>query len=175
MALVGDFQAMAVAELLQFMSFQEKTGTVRFRYADRILTLAFDNGRIIYTSTSDPRFQLGQLLVQQGFLSESEREKTIEVRQNSNMSLGTIAVAIGAISEDDLRALLRAKAEQEVAELLNFEEGHFEYYPDEMPQDELMTLQMDVIALLMEASRRKDEMQRSRLAADLPPLRRAVS
>src|SRR5688500_9333744 len=125
MALSGDFAAMTPAELLQFMSFQEKDGTVRFRCDGRELTIVFEQGRITSTGTSDPRLHLGRLLIERNYLTESECARMLEVRSHSTMSIGSIVVAVGAVDEEDLRDVLRSKAENEIADLLGWPHGEF--------------------------------------------------
>ena len=57
----------------------------------------FQDGRINFTSSSDPREYLGQFLVSHGYITEDELKKGMEVQEESKILLGRILLMINAI------------------------------------------------------------------------------
>jgi hypothetical protein len=162
MALSGDFQAMSAAELLQFLSHHQKTGTLHLSDGDRTLTLIVSAGRLLSSASSDPRFHLGAYLERTGVLTAEDRNSANQLQGESRLALGPVLVETGLITRAQLLKAVRAKAEEEVSDLLHWTEGEFIFQPDELPSVDIHPLQLDLLALVMEAGRRRDESQRSR-------------
>src|SRR5258708_6980221 len=88
--------------------------------------------------------------------------KAMEVQAQSRILLGKILVMIDVINEEDLQRLMRRKAEEEIYDIFLWNEGEFEFIDDELPQMEMIPLQVDVTGLIMEGTRRVDEWTRIR-------------
>ena len=168
MALSGDFRAMSAPELLQFLSLHQKTGTLHLSNGDRTLTLVIGDGRLLSSASSDPHFQFGAYLQRSGYLNAEERARAIQVQSESQMSIGTILVQIGVLTKAELMRLLRAKAEEEVCDLFKWTDAEFVFEPDVLPSLQMHPLQLDLLGILMEASRKRDETVR--VAAPAAPV-----
>src|SRR5204863_8908001 len=81
---------------------------------------------------------------------------------HSGILLGKILVMIDVISEEDLQRLMRRKAEEEIYDIFLWTDGDFYFVDDELPQMEMIPLQVDVTGIIMEGTRRVDEWQRIR-------------
>jgi hypothetical protein len=97
-----------------------------------------------------------------GYLTEPELKKAMEVQQQSRILLGKILVRIEVISEADLQRLMRLKAEEEIYDIFLWNDGDFYFVDDELPQMEMIALQVDVTGIIMEGTRRVDEWGRIR-------------
>jgi hypothetical protein len=86
----------------------------------------------------------------------------MEVQVQSRILLGKILVMIDVISEEDLQRLMRRKAEEEIYDIFLWTDGEFYFVDDELPQMEMIPLQVDVTGIIMEGTRRVDEWQRIR-------------
>jgi hypothetical protein len=122
----------------------------------------FRTGRVISSASNDPREYLGQFLMSHGFLTEPELKKAMEVQTQSGILLGKILVMIDVISEEDLQRLMRRKAEEEIYDIFLWSDGDFYFVDDELPQMEMIPLQVDVTGIIMEGTRRVDEWGRIR-------------
>jgi hypothetical protein len=69
---------------------------------------------------------------------------------------------IDVISEEDLQRLMRRKAEEEIYDIFLWSDGDFYFVDDELPQMEMIPLQVDVTGIIMEGTRRVDEWSRIR-------------
>ena len=67
---------------------------------------------------------------------------------------------IDVITEEDLQRLMRLKAEEEIYDIFLWNEGDFQFIDDELPQMEMIPLQVDVTGMIMEGTRRVDEWNR---------------
>ncbi len=162
MALSGNLKTMLPGDLLQWLSLGQKTGTLVISNKRVEKKIFFRHGRVISSASNDPREYLGQFLMSHGFLSEPELKKAMEVQQHSGILLGKILVMIDVISEEDLQRLMRRKAEEEIYDIFLWTDGDFYFVDDELPQMEMIPLQVDVTGIIMEGTRRVDEWGRIR-------------
>jgi hypothetical protein len=169
---------MNAADLFQWVSLGQKSGTLVVARESVEKKIFFRNGRVISSASNDPREYLGQFLMSHGYLSEPELTKAMEVQRQSGILLGKILVMIEVISEEDLQRLMRRKAEEEIYDVFLWNDGQFHFVDDELPKNEMIPLQVDVTGIVMEGTRRMDEWSRIRsvIASDdaVPVLQRAV-
>jgi len=162
MGLSGNLQTMLPGDLLQWLSLGQKTGTLVITNKRVEKKIFFRRGRVISSASNDPREYLGQFLMSHGYLTEPELKKAMEVQQQSRILLGKILVMIEVITEGDLQRLMRLKAEEEIYDIFLWNDGDFYFIDDELPQMEMIALQVDVTGIIMEGTRRVDEWTRIR-------------
>jgi len=153
---------MLPGDLLQWLSLGQKTGTLVITNKRVEKKIFFRRGRVISSASNDPREYLGQFLMSHGYLTEPELKKAMEVQQQSRILLGKILVMIEVITEADLQRLMRLKAEEEIYDIFLWNDGDFYFVDDELPQMEMIALQVDVTGIIMEGTRRVDEWGRIR-------------
>jgi len=162
MALSGNLRTMLPGDLLQWLSLGQKSGTLVISNKRVEKKIFFRNGRVISSASNDPREYLGQFLMSHGYLTEPELKKAMEVQQQSGILLGKILVMIEVITEADLVRLMRLKAEEEIYDIFLWNDGDFYFIDDQLPQMEMIPLQVDVTGIIMEGTRRVDEWARIR-------------
>ena len=162
MGVSGNLSSMTPGDLLQWLSLGQKTGTLVLSRGGVQKKVFFRKGRIISSASNDPREYLGQFLISHGFLTEPELKKAMEVQQQSGILIGKILVMIEVITEPDLLRLMRLKAEEEIYDIFLWKEGEFHFLDDELPEQQLIPLQVDVTGIIMEGTRRVDEWLRIR-------------
>jgi hypothetical protein len=160
MSVSGNLKTMLPGDLLQWLSLGQKTGTLFLSNKGVEKKIFFRNGRVISSASNDPREYLGQFLMSHGYITEPELMKAMEVQAQSRILLGKILVMIDVINEEDLQRLMRRKAEEEIYDIFLWNEGDFKFVDDELPQMEMIPLQVDVTGLIMEGTRRVDEWNR---------------
>lgn len=153
---------MLPGDLLQWLSLGQKTGTLVVTNKRVEKKIFFRRGRVISSASNDPREYLGQFLMSHGYLTEPELKKAMEVQTQSGILLGKILVMIDVITEADLQRLMRLKAEEEIYDIFLWNDGEFYFVDDELPQQEMIPLQVDVTGIIMEGTRRVDEWARIR-------------
>jgi hypothetical protein len=162
MGLSGNLQTMLPGDLLQWLSLGQKTGTLVISNKRVEKKIFFRRGRVISSASNDPREYLGQFLMSHGYITEPELKKAMEVQQQSRILLGKILVMIEVITEPDLQRFMRLKAEEEIYDIFLWNDGEFYFIDDELPQMEMIPLQVDVTGIIMEGTRRVDEWGRIR-------------
>jgi hypothetical protein len=162
MGLSGNLKTMPFADLLQFICTNQNTGTLQIRNQQIVKMIFFEKGRIISSSSSDPKDYLGHFLVSLGLINEEELRIAMEVQRSSKMLLGKILVMSGKISEAEMVKLLRIKSEEVVYSLFLWDEGDFTFYHDEFINRLFVRISLDPQSLIFEGVMRRDEWQRIR-------------
>ena len=149
---------MLPGDLLQWLSLGQKTGTLVVTNKAVEKKIFFKSGRVISSASNDPREYLGQFLMSHGYISEPELMKGMQVQAESGILLGKILVMIDVIGEEELVRLMRLKAEEEIYDIFLWNDGEFYFLDDELPQQEMIPLQVDVTGIIMEGTRRVPSM-----------------
>jgi hypothetical protein len=156
MAITGNLETMSLAELLQWLANGRQTGTLIVDNGSVEKKIFLRNGAVLSSSSSDPRGFLGHFLVSKGVISEADLAKAMAIQAEQGMLLGEILVEGGAIDQEMLDYMLRLKAEENIYDLFAWEQGHFEFLEDELPEYELVPMSANITGLVMEGMRRID-------------------
>jgi hypothetical protein len=151
---------MAPGDLLQWLNFAQKTGTLVVTQGGVEKKIFLREGRVISSASTDPREYLGQFLMSHGYITEEQLTRAMEEQSRSRRLLGRILVDLGVVSERDLGRLMREKAEESIYEVFLWKEAEFRFIDDELPTMEMVPLEVDVTRIIMEGSRRIDEWNR---------------
>lgn len=161
MSITGNIKTMQLAELLQWLSQSQKTGTLVFDNGQVEKRVFFRDGLIISSASTDPKEYLGHFLVSHGFITEEQLSEGMRRQAATKVLLGRILVEMGAIAEADVHRMLRMKAEESIYEIFSWQQGDFRFL-EEVPATPMVPMSMDVTGLVLEAMRRLDEWKRIR-------------
>ncbi|MCB1055675.1 MAG: DUF4388 domain-containing protein [Acidobacteria bacterium] len=162
MSIAGNLKTMDLAELLQWLSQSQKTGTLVIHDGKVEKRLFLENGKIVSSASTDPREYLGHFLVSQGLITEQQLSQAMARQSREQMLLGKILLTAGAVSEEDLQRLLKLKAEESIYDIFTWGTGEFRFINDELPDRTFIPLRLDLTGILMEGARRVDEWKRIR-------------
>ena len=157
MSISGNLKTMELAELLQWLSHSQKTGTLLIDGGTVQKRVFFENGKIVSSASSEPKEHLGHFLVSHGYIDEDTLVKVMEMQKINRMLLGKILITVGAISEEDLNKMLRLKAEESIYDIFTWTEGDFSFSDDVLPDLPMVPITIDVTGIVFEGARRLDE------------------
>ena len=162
MSLAGNLRTMDLPEVLQWIASSRKTGTLHLERRSVQKRIYFQGGAIYTSWSNDPRESLGQFLVRERLVTEEQLFKAMLSCEQKGGLLGVLLVADGIVSEEDIRRVLRVKAEESIYDLFLWPEGRFEFKDGETAGDDLIPIELDVTSAIMEGVRRVDEWGRIR-------------
>jgi hypothetical protein len=156
MAVSGNIETMGIAEVLQWLANGRQTGTLIVESGAVEKRVFLREGKILSSSSSDPRSFLGHFLVSKGVISEEDLAMAMALQAERHKLLGEILVESGVIEKEMLDRMLSLNAEENLYDLVAWNEGRFEFIDDELPDYELVPISKDITGLLMEGMRRID-------------------
>jgi hypothetical protein len=157
MSISGNLKTMALAELLQWLAEGQKTGTLRLDNGEVEKKLHFFEGRVISTSSTDPKEFLGHFLVSHGYMTEDELAKAMEMQESNKMLLGKILTTVGVLTEEQLDKMLRIKSEETIYDLFSWPEAEFSFLDDDLPEGTLVPIDLNVTSVILRGTQRVDE------------------
>lgn len=134
MGMKGSIKTMPLADLLLFLADHKSIGTLELSRGSDWTRLYFEQGRIISSSSSDPREWLGHFLISKNRITEDQLTEAMQVQSRTRVMLGKILVMIGAVTEEELIEMLETKCTESLLSLFLWEDAGFEFLDSELPQ-----------------------------------------
>ncbi len=158
MNLQGDFEGLTLASILQLLCNDQKTGVLTVTCDKEESKVFFEQGTIIYASASLKEARLGYLMRNDGVISAQQLQKCLALAKEKKISLGKILVDKGYISLDILKKYNTKQVETILYNLLFWKQGRFEYKDLKLNLKGMIVTQLNPMKLILEASRRIDEL-----------------
>lgn len=160
MAIGGSLQDVSMADICQLLAMGRKTGCLSVTDRSNFGYVYFRNGRVIYASLLNRPDRIGEVLVKNGVVSESELEAAVAVHteRRGGTPVGEVLLEQGVISTDDLHRFIRVQIEEAVYHLFSWSTGTFHFDADQLPEEEgFYLVDIPTESLLLEGARRVDE------------------
>lgn len=129
MAISGKLDTLSVAEVLEFLSYNRKSGRLTLSRREDQAVVVLRQGRILYAAAGGVRDTLGNILVRRGLVDEPTLLEALDrqARSAPEIRLGTVLIEMGAISAEGLEAVVRDQTEAVIANLLGWSSGFFRF------------------------------------------------
>lgn len=175
MAMKGRIGTIQLSDIFQMLAMSAESQTLTVRRADERKAFFFtQNGVTVYFFGGLQAVHMGEILVNLGRVTEEQLQEAISKQDFSPPRLGEILVHKGFATQEDINIAVRRQIEEELYELLSWDQGDFEVTDGPPPADQIkdpenvIQLTFDVTGVLMEAARRMDELEA--LARTVPSL-----
>jgi predicted transcriptional regulator len=159
MALEGSLKDFGLADILQLIYFQRKTGVLTLEgRMDRVRFLFIEGN--IAGAESKRRIEakrLGKVLVKKGIIEEKDLQSLLEEQRSSNVRLGNILVEKGIIEKEQILEILTEQIRETVVQVFGWKHGTYEFTPQAVPVDKDLPISIDTQHVLMEGLRIVDE------------------
>lgn len=133
MALVGKLEDLNLTELFHMLSLFQKSGRLTLSADDKKGVFLFRGGKIIHAADGTPRESLGHTLLSKNLISELTLRTALDTQaaDKEHRRLGTILVAMGAVTEEQIEQLIRERLQAITKEFLHSNTGFFSFKPEE--------------------------------------------
>jgi len=160
MALEGSLKDFGLADILQLIYFQRKTGALSLDGKMDKVKLLFVDGNIV-GAESKRRIEdnrLGKILVKKELIKEGDLKAVLEEQRSSGIRLGTVLLQKGLVEKEKLQDIINAQITETVVQLFGWKQGSYEFNAQGVPQDKELPFSLDTQHLLMEGLRIVDEL-----------------
>ena len=158
MNLKGEFESLFLTSILQLLCDDQKTGVLLVTSGKKQSRVFFEKGTIVYATGSQKEARLGYILKSNGILSEERLQKCLASAREKKQALGKILLDKGYIALDELEKYNRKQVEEILYNMLLWKKGKFEYKDAKLNLQGMVVTQLNPMKLILEASRRVDEM-----------------
>jgi len=159
MALEGSLTDFGLADILQLIYFQRKTGVLTLVGKIDRVRLLFIEGKI--TGAESKRRiddnRLGKILLKKGFIKDADLQTVLEEQKKTGTKIGTILIKKGLVEQALIHEILTSQITETVIQLFSWKHGSYEFTVQGIPMDKELDLSLDTQHLLMDGLRIVDE------------------
>jgi hypothetical protein len=120
----GHLASSPLAEMLATIHRRGVPGVLQVSRADASASLYFDDGDVVFATSSECGESLAECLVRNGRITEAQQQVAAkELEGSSGVRLGEILIQMGYIGADELTVVVREQVHRVVRELFNWDDG----------------------------------------------------
>lgn len=159
MALTGSVEDFGLADIIQLIHFQRKSGVLTVEGEIDRITLLFTSGNIAGAESKKraEENRLGKMLLKKGLIKEEDLKLALDEQRRSGGKLGNIFVKRGFIKEEEIKEILINQVKETVVQLFGWKQGTYEFIPQTISIDKELSISLDTQHLLMDGLRILDE------------------
>jgi hypothetical protein len=159
MALKGTLKDFGIADILQLIGQQQKSGTLRLRTHNAEVKLGFKDGNIVKVESAFKKKKelFGAMLVRAELVTATQLEQAIQVQKRTLQRIGDVLVASRVVSRDKLTQMRQLQASETLYGLFAWNSGTYEFEAAAVELDSDAIEPMRADAVLIEGFRRVDE------------------
>jgi len=137
MALEGNIKEFGVADILQLVSQQQKTGILLVDKKEEKAEIYFLDGQITETRVSQRKATepLGEMFVKAKLISADNLKRALDKQKETYGHLGQILLQDGLISKDDLEKAIQTQAYETFYDILQWRDGSYRFVPEKISID----------------------------------------
>lgn len=162
MALSGTLKDFGIADILQLIGNQTKTGRLTLTTSKDEIEVFFVDGNVVFASevARDSRNLLGNLLLRAELLSPQQLEEALAEQQRTLKRLGDIVTDRGIITKPQLAQMMRLQTTETLYRLFSWKNGSYEFHQEEVEEWRSAFDPIRAESILLEGFRRTDEWPR---------------
>jgi Domain of unknown function (DUF4388)/Type II secretion system (T2SS), protein G len=159
MALNGTLRDFGIADILQLIAQQQKTGTLHLDSKDQEVHIGFQDGVIVQAESTTRRRKdlFGTMLVRAEIISEPQLEEALETQKRTLQRLGDVLVSTGVITKDRYRQMAQLQFNETLYRLFSWKSGTYAFEQGTVHYDPADVTPVRAESVLMEGFRMVDE------------------
>jgi len=167
--LQGELDLIGIDTLFQALSSRGAEGILEVRRDGQRIVLDLSQAAIRFVSGVRRVRPLGEILVQAGKITQEQLDAMLAEQRSTSTPHGEIVVQRGILPRAMIDGALRKQVAEEIHELFSWTGASFEFHdasheapPDEGPRSSIV-VDGNIVAIMLEAARRTDELQQIRV------------
>jgi len=151
--LKGRLSELSLPDVLQYLRQGKATGILTLVSGGARKALYLKDGRVCFASSNLPNDRLGEILIREGKITVEEYEGSIR-QLSGGKRQGRVLVEMGALSPKDLWEGVQFQIREIVYSLFQWEDGQFHFEASSLPEKERITVDLNVVDLILAGIRR---------------------
>ncbi|MBC7223973.1 MAG: DUF4388 domain-containing protein [Anaerolineae bacterium] len=169
MALKGNLRDFTATQLFNLINLARKTGALTVTRNGTSARMYFREGKLIHASMAGGNGHLADILLKAGKITPEQCQVVLSRAQvKTDKELGLLLMSSGYATQEEILSAVREHMLQVVYQLFTWPEGEFRFDPNEQPPEDTITVRMDLENIILEGTRRIQELER--LRDELPDL-----
>ena len=129
MALQGTLKDFSIAEIIQLIGQQLKTGVLSIRRGKKIVEIYFVDGMIVHVFPNyrGKKDLIGEIMVKAKLITEEQLERVLRIQKGTLKYLGEILVELQLLTKDDVLKVITNQVYETIYDLFWWEDGTFNF------------------------------------------------
>ncbi|MFZ5571148.1 MAG: DUF4388 domain-containing protein [Thermodesulfobacteriota bacterium] len=157
MTFTGDIGTISLAGILQLLSQEGKSGTLTVTEGELQFQTFFLEGAIVYAIESQKPSRLGQLLVNDGLVTEGQLTDCLVISKEKKQAIGKTLIEKGFLSVESLERYLYNQVQEIIFSMFCLQSGQFHFRETNLDTRWIVPVKMNTLQLVMDALRRIDD------------------
>jgi len=158
-ALKGTLKDFGIAEILQLIGQQAKSGVLHLESKDDVIHIAMADGSVVRAESAGrkAREKLGTLLVRADLIDQRQLDAALDLQKRTLRRLGDVLVELGYVTVAQLREMTALQTTETVYKLFHWKSGTYAFEPGDVEWDPETVTPVRAESVLMEGFRQVDE------------------
>lgn len=157
LVLTADVRAFALADLLNLVHAQAKSGFLYFEHGECTKTVYLHRGEVIFATSNQRVDRLGECLVRTGAITQAQQREA-DASYRPPAPFGRFLVKLGFLSPRDLWDAVKGQVEEIVRSLFAFDLGTVLFWEGEVRPDNVVRLALPTQKLVGEGLSQRDDL-----------------
>jgi hypothetical protein len=149
----GSLLDLPLTDLLRDLQGAQATGILSLTDGGARKALYFRRGRVVFATSNQAADRLGAILVREGRIT-AEQDKASEPERGTGRRQGRLLVEHGALTPEQLWEAVQMQVCEIVFSVIAWDAGSFSFEESVAPEQERITVDLDVTSLIIEGVRR---------------------
>jgi hypothetical protein len=159
MALSGTLKDFGIADILQLIGHQTKTGKLVLKNGLEEVDVLFVEGNVVFATDNARQKEslLGSMLLRAELVTEEKLEEALVMQKRSLKRLGDVLLEQNYLAADDLAQVMRLQTTETLYKLFSWKSGTYEFEQEELEGFKAGFEPVRAESVLLEGFRRMDE------------------
>jgi len=157
MSLEGKLKDFGIADILQLLAQQQKTGILLVEHRQESAEIYFLNGLVIETRSSQHSDRLGAMLIRGGYVTSQQIDSALANQGDTFDYLGKILVQNGLLQHEVLQQALFTQTIETFFDILQWSDGQYKFITDKFKKQGVLENIPGVQSILLDVLRMIDE------------------
>jgi len=159
MAITGTLKGFGIADILQLIGQQQKTGILYLKSKEQDVQVYFLDGNIVRAEsiTRKKKDLIGNMLVRAELITEQQLEAALETQKRTLKRLGDVLTSSGTITAEKLKQMMQLQVTETLYGLFSWKTGSYEFKVEDVQADGDSITPLRAESVLMEGFRMVDE------------------
>ncbi|MFQ5877737.1 MAG: DUF4388 domain-containing protein [Acidobacteriota bacterium] len=148
----GRLKALSIADILAFLRTLNRRGLLTATAGGASVDLYLRDGRVVHAASTRESDRLSEVLLRWGLIARAQHAEAMR-RAASGERLGTALLSSGALTPRGLMEARRRHVRQIALSLFEWDDGEFTFIESEEPPDDGITVDLDILDLVVDGIR----------------------
>jgi curved DNA-binding protein CbpA len=166
--LQGDLTRDALGDVIRKLYVNRKSGILHLAQDQTSKRIYFRRGSMIFANSDVETDRLGEFLIRQQLIDREAFEKASKVMRDTGSRFGRTLVELGFASPEQMEAKVVEQIQTIIYSLFSWSSGQYRFEQHESPVDEDIVLNLSTADIILEGTRRMNDMEKVRRALGDP-------